>query len=312
MNFVKSFLTLNLFLLISILLYGCPGPGVKYNKVDVSSQESFKRGIDDLYKPQPHLLNSKEVELFSMELDYFWNAAEDNPEAYIQRLSKELQVPGHPPFFYYDAGRLLVQLSDARESKEILSKSLVNANIEDVTGDEYLSAVHRLAVQGLDVTEAALNILENPGFTAEFPQYELTLGQGYAFLFMLFPMEETLYLDKIIAAFSETRDPVAQESIALVLWHTFSDKGWEALKQIHSNLEISEDIRKSVRDLLSPGKTLDELENDIRFEKILNKFKNYTFEELKEKKRQALKKVGNDALTEFNELTLVQLYKRYK
>ena len=61
-------------------------------------------------------------------------------------------------------------------------------------------------------------------------QHALTLGQDYSLIYMLFPMDETLFVPDLIARLAAEKNVQSQKSLLLALWYAATPAGRAAIK----------------------------------------------------------------------------------
>lgn len=262
-----------------------------------ASENQASDELRSVYDFHPHLLTQDEIKENSAKLDAFWKKAEKGDKSFINLLRTELQKPDHLSFFYFDAGRLLLHLSGTTSDKKLFLNGLRYLNIRDVTPIGYLQTVHKLAVEGFDTSDAALKILKHPNFKVFIPLHFLTLEQDYSLIFMLFPLKDTLFLDKAISALAQEKDPESQKSLMLTLWYTATEKGWEALRKVAKNDSFSHENKTFSKELLARIKHA-------------SFFSLSSYNSLKEKRRKSLWRISDEALMEFDNYTRKILSKK--
>lgn len=190
--------------------------------------------VVQLYSFEPHTLKGQEMEAKSAELDRFWAAAKADPQTALPLLRRLLTDSSMSTFFYYDASKLLLSLSTASEDLALAARSIPRADLRGIQPTDYLTTTQWLASKGHNTKAAAFRILADPEFTAFIPQHALKLGQNYSLIYMLFPMEETLFVDDLIGRLDSETSPNSQRSILLALWCAATPGAREALARYAS------------------------------------------------------------------------------
>lgn len=145
-----------------------------------SANETVTNQITAVYAFSPHKLSAEEQKDISLELDAFWDKVESSQDLYLPALREALSRDNHSPFFYYDASKLLLHLSNSNEDKQIALNAFTKTDLRGVNSTDYLRTVTSLSIEGFDTASAALHILTLPDFKAFIPQHSLTLGQNYS------------------------------------------------------------------------------------------------------------------------------------
>jgi hypothetical protein len=263
------------------------------------TEKDFHSDVVKTYNFQPHTLNQKEIDQKSLELDIFWKKVESNKSLYLPLLKSELRNTSNPSYYFYDGSKLLLSLSKEKEDKLIALQAIPRADLQDLQFTDYLLTVHSLAKEGFDTSEAALRILDYPDVTAIIPQHALTLGQDYSLIYMLIPTEETFYLKKLVARLEKEKNEKAQRSLLLMLWYTVTETGNQALTNYYKN-ELNPKVTR--------GYAKELLDRNSNSGSILSlSLKSYS--SLKQKRREAMSIISDEALIDFDKLTMKMLKK---
>lgn len=258
-----------------------------------ATDAEFQAQAGALYNFEPHTLSQEQLAAKSRELDRFWELVKSDPGAYLPRLRRLLADPARSAFFYYDGSKLLLSLSKDPQDLALVARSIPRADLRGIQNSDYLRTVHWLAIRGQDTREAALRILDFPKFTAFIPQHALTLGQDYALVYMLFPMEESRFVGDLVARLPSERDTQSQRSILMGLWYAATPAARDALKAYAAGTTGSDDARKYAAELLA------------RKPPLLRGMSLSTLPALREQRRQVMTRpISDEALMEFDQLTV--------
>lgn len=233
------------------------------------------------------------MEAKSGELDRFWDKVNGDKDRYLPLLRVELQATDNPSFFYYDGSGLLLSLSKNIDDQKIALAAIPRADLADVQHANYLQTIHMLAMNELDTSDAALRILDYPDFEAYIPMHALALGHDYSLICMLIPTKEEFYLQKLIARLSEEKNVTAQKSIIQVLWYTVTREGDRAIRQFVEDERKPAESRKWGKELLDFKSKLDPATTDAAG----------SYSSLKQKRKEAMRRISDEALSEFDSLT---------
>lgn len=257
--------------------------------------QSLKKEIDDIYNFKPSKLSKEEQQAKYPAMDKLFNKIKDDTAQYLPQLRNELIASGHNPYFYYDGCALLFTLSDKSSDKDLIAREIVKSDIEDLNPEAYTRMLNQLANGGVDVTSAALKILNDDKFSFFIPQHVFTFDQGYALTYMLLPQKNISYVDNLIAVFKKS-SPVAQRSILMTLWFVYSCKGDELIKAAIDDKSLSKEVRDFAKDAMEHGK-LGKEETD--YARTLDKAA------LLDLRTKALKRFSNEAAGELDLTTKV-------
>ena len=273
--------------------------GLVYIKTVAAAVEGPTRDeLKAVYNYHPHLLPMEEVKKRSYTLDALWKKAEADEDSYIQLLRTELQKPDHVPFFYFDAGSLLMHLSDASSDKKLFLSSLRHVDFRDIQNTAYLRTVHKLALDGYDTSDAAFNILKYPEFEAYAPIHSLTIGQEYSLMLMLFPLDEKLFVKKAISALAQEKKQRSLRSLMVVLFYSGTEQGLEALRKVTKEPGILYEDKDFAKKLLQSNKM------------STRSLMLSSYPSIKKKRKKALRRISDEALIEFDQYTYALILKR--
>ncbi len=261
------------------------------------SPGGFHARVITVYSFHPHTIGKDAFPAKSVQLDEFWAFVTENKKECLPLLRVELSDRSNPSFFFYDGAKLILSLSKESADQQLALQSLPRADLQDVQEADYLATVHELAAKGFDTREAAFRILAFPEFKAFFPQHVLTLGQNFSFIYLLFPMPESTFVNDLSGRLRTETDVQSQKSLMLALWYTVTPDGVSAIERLIADPTAKAESVKYGQSLLarqaspkSPSESLAALRSE------------------RQKVMQA--PISDEALEEFDALTLKILSKK--
>lgn len=256
------------------------------------SEAEFEQRVASLYDFEPHKLSQPEISGKSDELDVFWSQVQADPATLLPFLRRALRDPTRSAFFYYDGSKLLLSLSKAREDQALALQSIAKADLEGIQSTDYLQTVHWLASNGFDTREAAFRILAFPDFKAFIPGHSLTLGQNYCLVYMLFPMQETVFVGDLATRLMSERNIQSQKSLLLALWYASHPTARAALEQFAGAPASSPEAKAFAQQLLA------------RKPSVLARTSARSVKSLREERRKIMSRpISDESLIEFDHLT---------
>lgn len=243
------------------------------------------------YDFNPHELTSEEIQSKSADLDVLWKEVSSSPTKYITELRASLATSNYPPFFYYNGSMLLLKLSDNESDKKLVASSLAKVDLKDIQHTEYLKSVHRLAVSGFNITDAALNILKYDEFQIFIPLHYLTLNQDFSLIYMLMPLDESIYISKLVKELANKQSETSTKSLLLAIWYSSTVKGNEAISNFIDDTNNSNELIEYAKELAN------------RNENIGMSFSMSSIASLREERREVMSRISDEALYELNSLT---------
>jgi hypothetical protein len=263
---------------------------------------SIHQQIQHTYNFQPHLLSNPEITAKSAVLDQFWTKAKAQPSLYIPALREELGDFKNPPFFLYDGSMLLLSLSDTAEDRQTALAAMARCDLRDVQAKDYFLQVHRIATLNENTTAAAFHILEQPKFQVFIPQHVLTLGQNYMLVYMLLPTDQDYWLQPGLDRLETEHDETAQKSLLLLLWYAQTDAADQAISAFAADASKPSASRTYAKELAGAQDKIGSKER--------TRAANSSEAEWRQKRRERLKAVSDEALIDLDDYTLMLMAKR--
>jgi hypothetical protein len=248
------------------------------------------------------LLSSREINEKSAVLDQFWNTAKAKSPQYIPALRAELGDFKNPVFFLYDGSALLLSLSDTSDDRKIALAAMSHCDLRDVQSKDYFMQVHRLAALDENTTAAALHVLDRPKFQVIIAEHVLTLGQNYVLVYLLLPENPDYWLQPAMDRLKIEQDPTAQQSLLLLLWYAQTDAADRAISAFASDATKPAASRTYAKEL---AERKEKVETTQRVRAVLS-----TEAELRQKRRERLKAVSDEALIDLDDYTFTLMAKR--
>ena len=267
-----------------------------------AQSNSIHQQIQRTYDFQPHLLNEQEITQKSAALDQFWSTAKAQSSRYVPALRQELVDFKNPPFFLYDGSMLLLSLSDTQADRRIALAAVAHCDLRDVQTDAYFHQVHRMATLNEDTTAAALHVMDDPDFKVIVPQHALTLGQNYVLIYLLLPAGQEYWLQPAIDRLRGEHDLTAQKSLLLLLWYAQSEPADQAITAFAGDTSKPPAAGAYAQELLHRK---DKIGSKQRLRAMGS-----TEASLRQKRRERLHSVSDEALIDLDEYTVLLMAKR--
>src|SRR5258708_5618418 len=263
---------------------------------------SIHQQIQQAYNFQPHILSNQQITEKSAALDQLWTKAKKERSQYIPALRQELGDFKNPIFFLYDGSMLLLSLSDTPIDRKIALAAMARCDLRDVQAKDYFLQVHRMATLNEDTTAAAFHVLEQPKFTVFIPQHVLTLGQNYVLIYLLLPTDQDYWLQPAMDRLKVEQDQTAQKSLLLLLWYAQTDAADQALSAFAGDATKPSASRTYAQELVHRR---DKIGLKQRTQSLGS-----TETSLRQKRRERLKAVSDEALIDLDDYTMMLIAKR--
>jgi hypothetical protein len=283
----------------SFLLMICCWLNVGLVKAAPISEAEFHSKVLALYSFEPHKLKDAEMKLKSDQLDQFWSIVKADPTNTLPLLRRELASNSNSAFFYYNASKLLISLSKDRNDQLLALRSIPKVDLTGIQHTDYLRTIKWFADNEFDTREAAFRILAFPDFKAFIPQHALTLGQNYAFIYMLFPLDESVFSADLTKQLSLERNAQSLQSLLLALWYTATPGAKTAIKSFADNQTNPAEATSYAKMLL-----------DRKVSRI-GSFSTSSVQSLRSERRKVMQRpISDEALMEFDTLTFKLMAKQ--
>ena len=159
--------------------------------------------VTKVYNFYPHKMTEEEQQAVFPVLDKFFDMVAKDKDKYLEPLRIELKRDDNDPYFYFDGGLLLLEISQSEKDIQLVADALVKSDLRDIPPKIYLEHTLKLSLKGANVIDAALHILDDSTFTVFIPQHSLTLEYGEGLGFILPRYAPDLYIDKLISKFNQ-------------------------------------------------------------------------------------------------------------
>ena len=259
--------------------------------------QNFHDEVSKVFDFFPHQMTSEEQEAVIPKLDKFFNMVIKDKKKYIEPLREELRRNDNNPYFYFDGGLLLLEISKSKEDIQLVADAFVKIDSRDIDGQVYLERLLIMSLKGANVIDAALRVLDDTAFFAFIPQHFLTLKYGDGLMFILPRYMPDLYIDKLISKFNSTPSINVKRSCLILFVLANCCKADDFLKALTDDSQ-PEVIRTDVDKLLK-GMSVQNSNNE---KKYANLFK---------KRQKVLTRISDEAMYEFLPISM-EMKKFYK
>lgn len=160
-----------------------------------------------------------------------------------------MNASNHNPFFYFEGAALLLSLSKYQGDKTLAANAIAKCGIAEVNRQEYVTTLNRLANDGANVTNAAIKILSDTGYTFFLAQHAMYFSQGDCLTYMLLPQNPELYIDQLLYLF-KSGDSKSRKSILYTCWFSYTCKGDSLINTTMNDKTIDKEVAKYSEELM--------------------------------------------------------------
>ncbi|WP_299989491.1 hypothetical protein [uncultured Pontibacter sp.] len=247
--------------------------------------------VEKVFNFYPHKLTSEEQKALYPKLDKFFELVINDKEKYIEPLRNELRREGNNPYFYFDGGVLLLEISQEPKDIQLVADALVKADLRDLPGDIYLKHLLSLSLKGADIIDPALHVLDDTTFYAFIPQHVLTLNYGEGLKFLLPRYQPELYIDKLISKYEQI---------------TSTDKKLTCIDLfIYANsCQADKFLDAQLMDSKQPKQLHDKIAETLKLTKVSRSENSNKYNKLFEERKLVLSRISDEAIYDLNKVTL--------
>jgi hypothetical protein len=260
----------------------------------ISTQAQMHARVQSLYGFSPAKVTAEQRESKSAEMDGFWKEVKANQATELPLLRKELQDTTNPAFFFADVSGLLLALSQSPEDEKLVAASLVRIDFQDFQSRQYLYLVHSLATRGIDVTAAALHMLDDARFEVYLPEHgAYRLDQAACLLEALLPLPEAAWVSRAVTRLENERDETASRSLLLLLFYAQTEEADRTIRSIADNANKPQPERDFARTILKHERELG----------LGNQPSHSVEVQLREERRKRMAGISDEAMDDLQDLT---------
>ncbi|WP_260705954.1 hypothetical protein [Edaphobacter flagellatus] len=277
---------------ITVLSPGIDAQQLKSRGMPQTQAEMHQR-VQALYDFHPLQLSDGERSKKSAEMDYFWTEMKGDTSKSLPLLRVELREAPQGSFFLTDGSELLLSLSTIPEDKQLAADALARTNLRDTESGTYFFTVHDLACAGVDVTAAALHILDDSRFLVSVPQHAMTLDQNSALMYVLLSMKDDRWVKAAAERFAQENNVNAKRALVAAFDYAQTDEADAELKRIAADASQPDAVRKDAREFVEEaGKSV---KGGLQVKG--------TVAEIREQRRKRLRSVSDEAIFDVQWMT---------
>jgi len=252
--------------------------------------QNFHEEVTKVFNFYPHQMTKEEQEAVFPVLDKFFDMVIKDKGKYLEPLRQELKRNDNNPYFYFDGGLLLLEISQSKEDIQLVADALAKSDLRDIPPKIYLEHTLRLSLKGANVIDAALHILDDTTFTAFIPQHFLTLEYGKGLEFILPRYAPDLYIDKLISKFNS----ISLTSKKITCLDLF----------IYANCCKADDFLKSLTDSTQDEELRNKVIETLKQTSVSRSSNEKQYAKLFEKRKKILTRISDEAIYESVNVTM--------
>lgn len=210
--------------------------------------QSFHDEVLKVYNFAPHELTDEQEKGYMVRVDGFFNKVVKHKAELLGSLRAELRRADNPPYFYFDAGFLLMELSKSEEDLQLAADALAKTDLRDFSTKFYLEHLLSLSDAGADATEAALHILDDPSFRLIIAEPAAELNRCDCMKFVLLRYKPEVYVMKLIARYYASDSLAVKKAVVELLFYSCCCTADGFINALQFNTGEPADVRKTAAD----------------------------------------------------------------
>lgn len=229
---------------MSLLIGQAPDPAGKVRtEAKVPDKPSAaEAALKKAYHLEPHTIRDDETfKAYDAEIMSVWEEASKKPAEFIAALQKMLPGQDMIPYFYYDGALLLVTLQETPANFNLAASCLVKGDPRDVRGVPHLHTLIAFGSRGLDVTDAALEVLDFD-YQVYLVDHVINLGQNYCFIYAVSQLPTERVLAAVTKRLEKPMSSTAKASVALWAYYAATPAANDLLVKIAAELPKEEEF----------------------------------------------------------------------
>ena len=252
--------------------------------------QNFHEEVTKVFNFFPHEMTGEEQKAVIPKLDNFFDMVIKNKDKYIEPLREELRRNDNNPYFYFDGGLLLLEISKSKEDIQLVADAFIKSDWRDFGGQVYLERLLIMSLKGANVIDATLHILDDTTFWAYIPQHSLTLDFGKGLEFILPRYTPDLYIDKLISKFNSI--PLTSKKITCL--DLF----------IYANCCEADDFLKSLTDSTQDEELRNKVTETLQQTSVSRSRNEKQYAKLFENRKKILTRISDEAIYESVSVTI--------
>jgi hypothetical protein len=252
--------------------------------------QTFHDDVQSVFNFIPHKLTTEEQKKLFPKLDEFFSKVINDKKQYLPLLRDELKRKDNNPYFYYDGGILLFEVSTEPSDLQLIADALVKCDLQDIPPRLYLQHILRLSVMGANVIDAAMHVFDDPKFQVFIEQHALLLNGGECLKFILPRYSSELYVPELIARYPKSSSDTSKYQILELLYYSRSCSADKFLADKLNDPEESTVIKNVIQEIMNSNAS-NSKEEPKKYNKIRDQI------------RSKLTRVSDEALEELSEST---------
>jgi hypothetical protein len=247
--------------------------------------------VEKVFNFYPHKLSAEDQKALYPKLDKFFELVIKGKEKYLEPLRNELRREGNNPYFYFDGGVLLLEISRDPKDIQLVADALVKSDLRDLPGEMYLKHLLSLSLKGADIIDPALHILDDTTFNAFIPQHALTLKYGEGLKFLLPRYQPDLYVGKLISKYRQIIAP--DKKLTCIDLFVYAN-----------SCQADEFLDAQLKDSQQPTQIQDKITETMKFIKVSKGENEGKYSKLFEERKLILSRISDEAIYELNNVNL--------
>jgi len=212
--------------------------------------QDFSSKIQKVYDFDMNELSSDEKKSKTIQIDSLYKQVKSDTTLYLPQLRKELSTSKNS-FLIVDGSILLMQASKSVSDEVLILNCLKRCDLKYVSDKSFFKLTHYLSVHGYNTVELNLKILRDTTFSVFLENHFVTIGQSYAMLYTLLPLQKTYYLNDVMKLYQNEQSVYINKTILMVLWYSSTCEGDSLIRAASQDMSKPIKVREYATKIIS-------------------------------------------------------------
>jgi hypothetical protein len=176
----------------------------------------LRSAVISTYNFKPSRLTEAERKKKAAEMDVVWNLVGAHPAEMTPCLIALIEEPNADGWFLYDASGLLAKLDHSERANRLILRGCELVDLDDVALEDWVGRLTGLALQDVDISEAAGRWMRYPRASYPLPQHAFTVRRAEGAFFLYGSMNEDLATPALLKIGSDPAHPERELALSLL------------------------------------------------------------------------------------------------
>ena len=164
-------------------------------------------------------------------------------------------------------------MSEEKSDLELISKVLLRCELDGVSHFDFFRMAMILTQNQISTLDIAKKILRMEEWKPFVYQHAMYWGKDVSLVWLLYPLDDKMYVDEIISLFNEVNND-SKMAIISFLWYSCTCEGEIFIKKCSKNKNLNRSIRNHAK-ILTKMDSANRKDNNEKYNKLINERKDH-------------------------------------